>query len=499
MPTKKIYIAFIFILVFSSGFYLSYAQSLQNTNVNAYVHPDMDSDGMPNWWEIQYGFNPIDPSDADQDADGDLLTNLPEYQHGTNPHLMDTDGGGLSDHDEIHDRKNPLDPNDDSLPITWPRTITPPFDRRGDSDGDGISNVDEEEYGTDKNKVDTDDDGLNDYDEIYKYHTVATDSDSDKDGIFDGDEVNTFNTNPNLKDSDYDGLIDYEELFVHKTNPNKWDTDDGGMSDRDELYNESNPLVKDDDFQFTWILYYGNKPNNLFKILDTNKIIIYEGMSLTLEAIRTSQIKTITVKFNEKEYTSSDELVNVKLISPEKTGVLTLELLLELNSGKIVRLTRFIELKQKGQVIKKLDTKFENLYSQFDYFDNTPIADAEITIYEFNEISKSLELYNTDQFPMSNPMYSGQDGEYVIPLRPGNYLIKVNKPGIGEKEVLFNTDIYTLYSENIYINYNYDLIIWGSLFTLIFIFVWETINMIRYIRYLINKFIDLIARKRHLY
>jgi hypothetical protein len=46
---------------------------------------DRDSDGMPDDWESQYGFNLNDPSDAAQDADGDGMTNLQEYESGTNP------------------------------------------------------------------------------------------------------------------------------------------------------------------------------------------------------------------------------------------------------------------------------------------------------------------------------------------------------------------------------------------------------------------------------
>ena len=40
---------------------------------------------MPNDWEQIYGFNPKDPSDANQDQDGDGLTNLEEYELGTDP------------------------------------------------------------------------------------------------------------------------------------------------------------------------------------------------------------------------------------------------------------------------------------------------------------------------------------------------------------------------------------------------------------------------------
>ena len=46
---------------------------------------DSDNDGMPDWWEIKYGFDPHDPADAAQDADNDGVTNLEEYRKGTNP------------------------------------------------------------------------------------------------------------------------------------------------------------------------------------------------------------------------------------------------------------------------------------------------------------------------------------------------------------------------------------------------------------------------------
>jgi hypothetical protein len=46
---------------------------------------DIDSDGMPNWWEEKYNFNPEDSSDASADLDKDGYSNLKEYEIGTNP------------------------------------------------------------------------------------------------------------------------------------------------------------------------------------------------------------------------------------------------------------------------------------------------------------------------------------------------------------------------------------------------------------------------------
>ena len=46
---------------------------------------DFDGDGMPNAWELQYGLNLFDPSDAHADLDSDGIDNLTEYLQGRDP------------------------------------------------------------------------------------------------------------------------------------------------------------------------------------------------------------------------------------------------------------------------------------------------------------------------------------------------------------------------------------------------------------------------------
>ena len=49
-------------------------------------------------------------------------------------------------------------------------------------------------------------------------------------------------------DTDHDGLTDYQEIHVYKTNPLKADTDDDGLSDRDEVMVwHTDPLNPDTD------------------------------------------------------------------------------------------------------------------------------------------------------------------------------------------------------------------------------------------------------------
>ncbi|MDR0419719.1 MAG: polysaccharide lyase [Prevotellaceae bacterium] len=48
-------------------------------------YKDSDGDGIPDEWEIKYGLNPNDPSDANGDLSGDGYTNIEKYINGIDP------------------------------------------------------------------------------------------------------------------------------------------------------------------------------------------------------------------------------------------------------------------------------------------------------------------------------------------------------------------------------------------------------------------------------
>ncbi len=90
-------------------------------------NPDFDNDGMPNDWELEYGLNPIDPTDAKIDSDKDGLSNLEEYQKETDPNQKDTDKDG-------HDDKEDAYPNN---PAKWEKE-TPTRGGKKDDDSNWV-------------------------------------------------------------------------------------------------------------------------------------------------------------------------------------------------------------------------------------------------------------------------------------------------------------------------------------------------------------------------
>jgi hypothetical protein len=79
-----------------------------------------------------------------------------------------------------------------------------------DSDGDGLTDADElYEFGTDPNLVDTDSDGLTDGESVVPVASYPAGVDSDDDGFVDGEMM--FGTDPGNADTDGDGILDGAE------------------------------------------------------------------------------------------------------------------------------------------------------------------------------------------------------------------------------------------------------------------------------------------------
>ena len=166
------------ILTFDEG-----DEDLDGDGIPNHLDEDADGDGFPDFAEGQ-GDPDGDgvPSYLDDDSDGD---GVPD----------DEDGDGDADQDGIPDY---LDVDDGDGPDA-------------DPDGDGLTNAEESELGTDPEDDDTDGDLLDDGEEI-ELGTDPLDGDSDGDGLLDGEEVLLLGTDPLEEDTDGDGLSDLEEV-----------------------------------------------------------------------------------------------------------------------------------------------------------------------------------------------------------------------------------------------------------------------------------------------
>ncbi|MHC4744895.1 MAG: hypothetical protein ACYS8Z_23520, partial [Planctomycetota bacterium] len=194
------------------------------SSVFTFIVDDTDGDGLPDSYELLYTSPPsttaLNPGD---DLEPDGLTNIEEYNPGTEPDNPDTDGDTLQDGPELSG--------------VGSRPPTDPLD--ADTDDDTLDDGVETNTGTYVNSSDT--------------GTDPTDPDSDGDGLKDGVETNTgvfvdetdTGTHPLVADSDSDSAEDWYEVAASYTDP----TDSGDapvipypLPDPDGSTGNSNPV-----------------------------------------------------------------------------------------------------------------------------------------------------------------------------------------------------------------------------------------------------------------
>ena len=259
-------------------------------------NPDFDGDGMYNQWEIDNGLDPNNATDASSDLDGDGYTNLDEFQghsdpannalvpfseitfsdddgdglpnewelsHGLNPGYPfdasgDLDGDGFTNMDEFFSASDPLsaastpgsnpDVDGDLLPNSWELAwgFNPnSADGSLDADGDGYTNLQEFQMGTDPRNPSSNPGAGG----------GTTGADDDFDGMPDNWEVangfNPMSSSDASADADADGYTNLQE-FQMGTDPRNSasnpgggttssDGDDDGMPDNWEIANGFNP------------------------------------------------------------------------------------------------------------------------------------------------------------------------------------------------------------------------------------------------------------------
>ena len=123
------------------------------------------------------------------------------------PFAEDTDSDGLSDYFELMKLGlltdvNSGDSDGNGIP-----------DSEEDPDSDGLTNLEEQEYGTDPLRADSDEDTLSDSFEVNSSGTAPLLPDTDDDGLSDDNELR-LGTDPRNPDSDGDGIPDGDETYV---------------------------------------------------------------------------------------------------------------------------------------------------------------------------------------------------------------------------------------------------------------------------------------------
>ncbi len=142
---------------------------IDNVSIDVVPKTDSDLNGLPDFWEELYEL-----TDPDGHADGDLLTNLEEFERGTHPKDEDTDDDDLLDHVETQSGTfvsaedtgtNPLDPDTDADGLidsveTATMTYVSPVDTGtdpnvADSDNDQFGDGFEVTVGSDPNDAES--------------------------------------------------------------------------------------------------------------------------------------------------------------------------------------------------------------------------------------------------------------------------------------------------------------------------------------------------------
>lgn len=317
-----------------------------------------------------------------EESINDLVTLLIETTEPDDAVEVDSDGDGLSNIDEI--------------------TILGTDPNSADSDNDGLT--DQEEtfiYQSDPLLADTDSDGLSDLSEVITYNSDPLSSDSDNDGYSDLTEVSLLNTDPALVDSDADGYTDEQEINETNTNPSLADTDGDGLSDSQEimLY-QTDPQMADSDQD-------GFSDGNEVSVYETDPLDINEVpiATSTSTSYSPSAEEDGTMAFEDQwplkgDYDFNDAVVSYSIEETKQDGLVKNIIFKVLPVARGARYENSLRLLLNVPVsnVASIVTKSRGVVSNVD-----PIADGNQTLLILID-SMTTELPSPPGFKMTNTL-----------------------------------------------------------------------------------------------
>ena len=219
------------------------------------VDDDSDGDGIPNYLDADDDNDSVLTKNEDIDGDGDPTNDDTDNDGIPNYLDSDDDNDGIPTREE--DRNGNGDPRDDNSDGTTGDMLPDYLD--ADDDGDGVLTVDEDvNMNGDPRDDDTNMNGVSNYlDPCEPDDTAVACSEGDTDGdgvrnVDDPDPLDPCNPDPDnllcpTGDSDGDGLTNQEERDLG-TNPGEADSDGDGVNDRVEVgVDVANPIDTDGD------------------------------------------------------------------------------------------------------------------------------------------------------------------------------------------------------------------------------------------------------------
>lgn len=328
-----------------------------------------------------------------------------------------------------------------------------------DSDADELPDVLEIAIGTRTDLADTDGDTLTDYQEVYITGTDPTvydsvtegvsdaDADCDSDGLSNSYEIE-LGSDPCSENSDEDDLNDYDEVYIYGTDPAKTDTDDDAISDSSEIKLGLDPNdpqtfgVPDSEYIFSQVISSDSEilseinteesPYTLSIELDTN---MYAEDEVTAEISGYS--KAIE---NEAMLGNGVDIAISDVCNPENIVIkyTVKDTYLENTDGTFSSLPEFqgirrlnvFKLDTETNMLLPIETKFDDnnvLYAEVDEFGTYCIMDMEIWLKnigveykndedEISDITLNIDNINllSDETSMPKTSYNFKGSTYAV-------------------------------------------------------------------------------------